>query len=66
MTNDPEHANTWRTSTYSGSSNDCVQAANHGTGIAIRDSKDPHGTVLTFTADAWHALTQDIKAHPAT
>ena len=31
--------------------------------IAVRDSKDPHGPALTFTARHWRDFTTAIKAH---
>ena len=31
--------------------------------VALRDSKDPHGPVLTVTALRWRAFTAAIKAH---
>ncbi|GAB3054882.1 hypothetical protein GCM10027186_02400 [Micromonospora schwarzwaldensis] len=27
--------------------------------VGVRDSKDPTGPVLTFTADAWRAFVRD-------
>jgi hypothetical protein len=60
---------TWRKSSYSnGTGGSCVEiavlatsAAKHD--IAVRDSKDPHGPALTFTARQWRAFTTAIKAH---
>jgi Domain of unknown function (DUF397) len=60
---------TWRKSSYSnGTGGSCVEvavltptAAEHD--IAVRDSKDPHGPALTFTARQWSAFTTAIKAH---
>jgi hypothetical protein len=60
---------TWRKSSYSnGSGGSCVEIAvlvgvqdEHD--IAVRDSKDPQGPVLTFTARQWSYLTAAIKAH---
>lgn len=51
----------WRTSSYSGSSNNCIQAATSSPGIALRDSKNPHGPVLTITSRAWRDFIQAIK-----
>jgi len=59
----------WRKSSYSnGSGGSCVEiavltpaAGEHD--IAVRDSKDPHGPALTFTARQWRAFTTAIKAH---
>jgi Domain of unknown function (DUF397) len=30
--------------------------------VAVRDSKDPHGPVLTFGAGGWRAFAARIKA----
>jgi hypothetical protein len=52
----------WRKSTYSGSNGgDCVEAALLPGVIAVRDSKDQQGPVLTFPAEAWSAFTTSIK-----
>ncbi len=50
----------WRKSTRSGSGN-CVEIAEWLDGVAVRDSKDPHGSVLTFPADAWAAFLRGAK-----
>jgi Domain of unknown function (DUF397) len=59
---------TWRKSSYSNASGSCVEIAvlTRATGehhVAIRDSKDPHGPALTFSARHWHAFTAAIKAN---
>lgn len=53
----------WRKSTYSNNQGcNCVEAARVGAGaMAVRDSKDPHGPALVFTADAWSAFTAAVK-----
>jgi hypothetical protein len=59
---------TWRKSSYSnGSGGSCVEIAvltrtvgEHD--VAVRDSKDPHGPALTFTARQWSAFTTAIKS----
>ncbi|MFI0937410.1 DUF397 domain-containing protein [Streptomyces sp. NPDC021020] len=47
----------WRKSSYSdGTGNSCVEFADALAtlgGIGVRDSKDPSGPALTFSADAW-------------
>jgi hypothetical protein len=59
---------TWRKSSYSnGSGGSCVEIAiltptAGEPSIAVRDSKDPNGPVLTFTARQWTAFTTAIKA----
>ena len=41
---------TWRKSSYSGSSGgDCVEVADLAPSIAVRDSKNPGGAVLTVS-----------------
>jgi hypothetical protein len=54
----------WRKSSYSGSNGgNCVEVADNLPGvIAVRDSKDPAGPVLSFTPDDWRAFTAEIKA----
>jgi Domain of unknown function (DUF397) len=54
---------TWRKSTGSnGSGGDCVEAATTpGGSPALRDSKNPGGPALLFSASQWHAFIQDIK-----
>ncbi len=48
---------TWVKSSYSTNEPDgaCVEVATHAhePAILVRDSKDPEGPRLTFTADAW-------------
>ena len=59
----------WRKSSYSnGTGGSCVEIAmltvtpgEHD--IAIRDSKDPHGPALTFSARQWRSFTAAIKSH---
>jgi hypothetical protein len=53
---------TWRTSSHSGANGDCVQvAARPAALIAIRDSKNPAGPVLAFTAGRWKEFTGVLK-----
>jgi hypothetical protein len=58
----------WRKSSYSNSSGgSCVEiailkGARDKHDIAVRDSKDPHGPALTFTAGQWRDFTTAIKA----
>jgi len=45
---------TWRKSSYSGNSGgQCVEVGNAAALIAVRDSKDPDGSVLAFAAGTW-------------
>ena len=54
---------TWRKSTYSnGTGGDCVEIADMPGGRhAMRDSKNPHGPVLLFSANQWQAFTRRVK-----
>lgn len=54
---------TWRKSTYSGGEGgECVEVAGGLTAVPVRDSKDPEGPALVFSAAAWSAFIADIKA----
>ena len=56
----------WRKSSYSGQGNTCVEVAKNVPGtVAVRDSKNPSGQVLRFSADAWQAFVSGIKAERA-
>ena len=48
---------TWRTSTFSqGQGSDCVEVAFASTGVAVRDSKNAAGPMLSLPVAAWHGL----------
>lgn len=52
----------WRKSTKSGPWTDnCVEVAFVDDAIVVRDSKNPTGPVLTFTAGEWDAFTAGAK-----
>ncbi|TDC68358.1 DUF397 domain-containing protein [Actinomadura sp. GC306] len=53
----------WRTSSYSGSEGqECVEvAALMDQGIALRDSRDVDGPVLSVAPSAWASLLAGIK-----
>jgi uncharacterized protein DUF397 len=52
----------WRKSTYSGGSGNCVEVAGNLAGaVGVRDSKDPGGPALFVTPGAWHAFTARVK-----
>ena len=53
----------WRKSTFSNNTGACVEVADLvGDGRALRDSKDPTGPALMFTATEWVAFTAGVRA----
>jgi hypothetical protein len=53
----------WRKSSYSGQGNTCVEVAANVPGVvAVRDSKDPAGPRLVFTASEWRSFAVQVKA----
>jgi hypothetical protein len=52
----------WRKSSYSsGNGGACVEVAPLPGGVAVRDSKNPAGPILSFTPDEWRAFISDMK-----
>jgi hypothetical protein len=52
----------WRRSTRSGPySDNCVEVAFVDGAIAMRDSKNPSGSVLIFTPSEWDAFVEGAK-----
>jgi len=53
----------WHKSSYSNHDANCVEVADLADGgRAVRDSKDPSGPVLTFTASEWSAFVAGVRA----
>jgi hypothetical protein len=49
----------WRKSTYSNGQGQCVEVADgYPALVPVRDSKDPSGPALIFTATAWQAFAR--------
>ena len=63
MTGRPDTASvTWRTSSHSNDLDTCIEVAGlAGGGRAVRDSKDPRGAVLMFTAAEWTAFVGGVR-----
>jgi hypothetical protein len=54
---------TWRKSSYSGGSGNCVEVAGNLSGaVGVRDSKDPDGQPLVFTTLAWLTFADQVKS----
>lgn len=58
------HELTWRKSSLSSAEGgNCVEVATNLPGVvAVRDSKDPLGPVLTFTPGEWGAFIAGVRA----
>ncbi|MFI2712935.1 DUF397 domain-containing protein [Micromonospora sp. NPDC018662] len=53
---------TWRKSTRSNGSGDCVEVAGHLSGrVGVRDSKDASGPVLLFDGQAWRSFLRGFQ-----
>jgi Domain of unknown function (DUF397) len=51
----------WRKSSYSGNTGNCIEVSGLGPAIAVRDTKNPVGSVLTFPPSAWRRFTKDFN-----
>ncbi|WP_328469279.1 DUF397 domain-containing protein [Streptomyces sp. NBC_00448] len=58
------HAANWVKSSYSdGNGGECVEFAPNVSGVVpVRDSKDPGGPQLTFSAAAWTSFVRAVRA----
>lgn len=59
MSDKSEHL-VWRKSTES-LNGDCVEIAPLPGGVAVRDSKNPDGAMLTFTRSEWRAFLAGVS-----
>ena len=53
-------ASTWTKSRHSGDTGGCVEWARRDDLVAVRDSKDPAGSVLAFDLPAWRAFVAAV------
>jgi hypothetical protein len=51
----------WRKSSYSAQNGNCLEAADGGRTVAVRDSKDPQGPFLAFTPSAWAKFLASLR-----
>lgn len=52
----------YRKSTFSGANNECVEIAELGPWIGVRDSKNPAQPALCFAADDFATFLAEVKA----
>lgn len=52
----------WRKATASEQQGECVEAADFGAAIGVRDSKNPSGPKLRVSRQQWTHLVAEIKA----
>lgn len=54
----------WHKSSCGGTAGNCIEVTDLDRGVrAVRDSKDPTGPALTFTAAEWSAFTAWLCAY---
>jgi hypothetical protein len=57
---------TWRKSSHSGSNGgNCIEITTAPGTVAVRDSNDPHGPVLTFGDQDWQRFADQVKMGPS-
>ncbi len=52
---------TWQKARASMSNGNCIEVASYGGGIAVRDSKNPNGPTLFYTASEWQCFIQGVR-----
>jgi hypothetical protein len=55
-----EHSS-WRRASFC-ASNECIEVAPHNNMIVMRNSREPRGQVLRYTAEEWRSFVRGIKA----
>lgn len=61
MNSDGTARMTWKKSTRSNDSGNCVEIAKTPDGVLVRDSKHPHDGNLAFTPSEWNAFLGGAK-----
>jgi hypothetical protein len=56
----------WKKSSYSGGNGNCVEVADLGEHIAVRDSKDRNGPKLVFAREVWRTFLANVKTDHST
>jgi hypothetical protein len=63
MSQDQHASLGWRKSSYSNGQAECVEVTRtQRLGVAVRDSKDPHGPQFGFSPGQWRAFAAKVKA----
>jgi hypothetical protein len=57
----PDATFTWRRSSASGGSGNCVEVARSASSVLVRDSSDQAGPRLRFSQAEWRRFTRGIK-----
>ena len=52
----------WRKSSHSGANGHCVEIAEPAGEVAVRDSKDRSGPLLTFDRGGWRDFVAGVRA----
>lgn len=52
----------WRKSSFSGNGGNCVEVATIGALVAVRDTTDRAGALLTFPAPAWQSFATTLRS----
>lgn len=62
QSSDDRESLSWRKSSKSANNGYCVEVARLGGGqVAVRDSKDVRGPVLSFSPAAWHSFVSAVR-----
>lgn len=57
----PERAAEWRTASYSGQGQDCVEVALDPVKVRVRDTKNRGGGQLDVAPAAWQAAIEQLR-----